>query len=55
MRLWMLWLFALCMASAVLAFARVGNATTLASPVFMGTAVVFVVGLLVEGIRRPVV
>lgn len=55
MPLWMLWLFAICMLSAVVRFYGGPTTSVLAALMFIATAVVFLATLVLQGIRRPVV
>lgn len=55
MSIWMLVVFAVCMAAAALAFGPVGGSVGYAILVFLLTLIVFMAGLLIQGIRKPVV
>ena len=55
MPIWMLLVYAVCMTAAALSFAAWSSWTGLAYPVFVVSLVIFVLVLLVRGVRRPVV
>lgn len=55
MSIWTLLTFAVCMAAASLTFTTGSPWAALAYPVFVVTLVIFVLVLLIRGIRRPVI
>lgn len=55
MSIWMLLVFAICMFSGVLSFEAKPELGSISLPLFLIAMAVFVVGLLLRGIRRPVV
>ena len=55
MSLWMLLVFALSMLTAVVSFATATRWESIAQPIFGLTLMIFLVGILIRGIRKPVV
>jgi hypothetical protein len=55
MSIWMLLVFALCMLTARLSFGAPPERLDVALPLFLFALLVFLIGLVTRGIRRPVV
>ena len=55
MSLWLLFVFALSMLAAVLSFAVITPWMAISQLVFVITLIVFLLSILVQGIRKPVI
>ncbi|MEN6498613.1 MAG: hypothetical protein ABFD16_30275 [Thermoguttaceae bacterium] len=55
MSIWLLLVFAVCMVSGVLSFEAKPDLGNISLPLFLVALAIFVAGVLMRGIRRPVV